>query len=254
MAAPAAMWHPAGGHQLEGWGGGRRCLGRGGPVLEGGVVKAGWRVLHRDPANRGSQWPYLPPRFPLPHHLYIEEVDIRRWARDAERKSQDCLRMGGHRVLKMPPLRDLPMPWQLSPPQEANFWKGRDVVTGEDLELGRPPPRVQLEDVGWQIPWMPEVEPAEEGLPLAPLGPGPMEVDGTRQAPGDGAVVGEAVDSEETNSSLDLFWGWCPVANDANNCTLFVQPNPPYMVQQWKLPLQECTWITFTLPHSLLSF
>ena len=29
-----------------------------------------------------------------------------------------------------------------------------------------------------------------------------MEVDGTGQAPGDGAVVGEAADSEETDSLL----------------------------------------------------
>ena len=47
-----------------------------------------------------------------------------------------------------------------------------------------------------------EVELAKEGSPLAPLGPGPMEVDGTEQAPGDGAAVGEATDSEETDSSL----------------------------------------------------
>ena len=134
---------------MEGWGGGRRRPGCGGPVLEGGVVKAGWWVLCQDPTNRGSQWPYLPPRFPLPRHLYIEEVDIRHQARDAKRKSQDHLRLGGHRVLKMPPLWDLPMLWQLSPLQEANFWKGWDVAMGEDLELGRPPPRVQLEEVGW---------------------------------------------------------------------------------------------------------
>ena len=65
---------------MEGWGGSRRHPGHGGLVLEGGVVKAGWRVLRRDPDDRGSQWPYLPPCFPLPRHLYIEEVDIQRWA------------------------------------------------------------------------------------------------------------------------------------------------------------------------------
>ena len=46
------------------------------------------------------------------------------------------------------------------------------------------------------------VEPAKEGSPLAPLGPRPMEVDGAGQVPGDGAAVGEAMDSEETKSSL----------------------------------------------------
>ena len=166
------------------------------------MVKAGWRVLRRDPADRGSQWPYLPPRFPLPRHLYVEEVDIWRWARDAERKSQDRLRMSGYRVLKMPPLRDLPMPWRLGELEEKKFWWGQNVVMGGDLGLGRPPPGVQLEEAGWRIPWMPVWSLAEEGSPLPPLGPGPMEVDGAKQVPGDGATAGEAMDSEETDSSL----------------------------------------------------
>ena len=41
MAEPAAVQRPAGGHRLEGRGGGWRHPGCGGPVLEGGVVKAG---------------------------------------------------------------------------------------------------------------------------------------------------------------------------------------------------------------------
>ena len=41
------------------------------------MVKAGWRVSRKDPADRASMWPYLPPRFPLPSHLYFEEMDIR---------------------------------------------------------------------------------------------------------------------------------------------------------------------------------
>ena len=76
----------------EGRGGGRRRPGRGRPELEGGVVKAGWRFSRKDPADRASMWPYLPPRFPLPSHLYFEEMDIQRHARDAERKSQERLR------------------------------------------------------------------------------------------------------------------------------------------------------------------
>ena len=45
------------------------------------------------------------------------------------------------------------------------------------------------------------MEPAKEGLPLVPLGLGPMEVDGAEQVPEDGATVGEATD-EETDSLL----------------------------------------------------
>ena len=116
------------------------------------MVKAGWWVLHRDPADRGSQWPYLPLCFPLPRHLHTEEVDIRHWAWDAERKSWDRLRMSGYRVLKMPPLRDLPMPWRLGELEEKKFWWGQHVAIGGDLGLGRPPPRVQLEEAGRQIP------------------------------------------------------------------------------------------------------
>ena len=45
------------------------------------------------------------------------------------------------------------------------------------------------------------VEPAKEGPLLSPLGPGPMEVDGAKQASEDGAVAEEAA-NKETNSSL----------------------------------------------------
>ena len=110
--------------------------------------------------------------------------------------------MSGHWVLKMPPLRDLPMPWKLGESEERKFWKGQNVATGGDLGLGHPPPGVQLEEAGWWIPWILELEPAEEGSPLPPIGPGPMEVDGTKQAPGDRDASGEAADSEATDSSL----------------------------------------------------
>ena len=56
------------------------------------MVKAGWRASRKDPADRASMWPYLPPRFPLTRHLFSEEMDIWRRARDAERKSRECLR------------------------------------------------------------------------------------------------------------------------------------------------------------------
>ena len=122
MAAPLrvtySVRHPIVRRRSEGRGGGRRRPGRGGPELEGGVVKAGWRVSRKDPTDRASLWPYMPQRFPLPRHLYSEEMDIRHRARDAERKSRERLQLGGYRVLKMPPLRDLPLPWQLSDKEE----------------------------------------------------------------------------------------------------------------------------------------
>ena len=75
------------------------------------------------------------------------------------------------------------------------------MAMGEELEMGPPSPTVQLEEAGRQIPWGLAVEPAEEGLPLLPLGLGLMEVYGTAQALEDGATVGETAD-EETDSSL----------------------------------------------------
>ena len=92
MAAPAAIQHPAGQHQLEGRPSGQRRPCCSGPELEGGVVKVRWWSHHQDTTDRGSQWPYLPPRFPLPSHLYIEEVDIWHRAQDTKQKSQDRLR------------------------------------------------------------------------------------------------------------------------------------------------------------------
>ena len=83
-------------------------------------------------------------------------MDIWCWAQDAERRSHKRLRMGGYRVLKMPLLRDLPMPWRLGDSEEKKFWKGKNVAMGGDLGLGRPLPGAQLEEAGWRIPWMPE--------------------------------------------------------------------------------------------------
>ena len=53
----------------------------------------------------------------------------------------------------------------------------------EKLELGALPPNNQLEEVGQRVPWGLELQPAQEGLPLSPLGLELMEVDGTKQAP-----------------------------------------------------------------------
>ena len=124
MAYSEVMRRPAGGRRAERRGSGRGHPGCGGPELVGGVVKARWWVSRREPTNRDSMWPYIPPRFPLPRHLYTEEMDIRHQAQDAERKSRDHLRMGGYRVLKMPPLQELPMPWRLGDSEERKFWKG----------------------------------------------------------------------------------------------------------------------------------
>ena len=80
---------------------------------------------------------------------------------------------------------------------------GGDLTMGEELDLGPPPPRVQLKEAGKRTPWGPVVEPAKEGPPLSPLGPGPLEVDGTWEALEDSAAVGEAT-NEENDSSLQL--------------------------------------------------
>ena len=101
----------------------------------------------------------------------------------------------------MPPLQLLPMLQRILVVQEENFWWGWDLEMGEELELGPPPPTIQLEEAGWLIPWGLVVKPAKESPPLPPLGPGAMEVDGAEQVLEDGATVGEAVD-EETDSSL----------------------------------------------------
>ena len=89
----------------------------------------------------------------------------------------------------------------MSKEQEKDFWCGQDLMIEEELELGHPHPRVQLEEAGEQIPWGLAVKPAEEGPPLLPLGLGPMQVDGAEQVPEDGAMVEEAAD-KETDCSL----------------------------------------------------
>ena len=66
---------------------------------------------------------------------------------------------------------------------------------GEDLGLGRPPPGIRPWEAGRRLPWMMVQEPAREGSPLPPLEPGPMDVDGAEQVPGDGGAVEEAEDS-----------------------------------------------------------
>ena len=73
--------------------------------------------------------------------------------------------------------------------EEGAFWYGLDVETREELELGVPTLNIQLEYVGWWVPWRPEPEPAPEGPPLSPLQVEQMEVDGTEQAQEDSAMA-----------------------------------------------------------------
>ena len=115
------------------------------PVLEGGVVETGWRAHHRDPEDRGLQWPYPPPHFPFHSHLFIEEVDIRHHAQDAECKSCSHFHQSSYRVLEMTPLWLVLMPQKMTKEEEEAFWHGLDEKTEEELELGPPPPNVQLE-------------------------------------------------------------------------------------------------------------
>ena len=99
-------------------------------------------------------------------------------------------------MLKIPHLRDLPLPWMLLELEEQRFWRGEEVSTGEDLGLGRPPPGIRLQQAGRRLPRTRGREPAREGSPLPPLEPGPMDVDGTEQAPGDGSMVGEVEEED----------------------------------------------------------
>ena len=49
--------------------------------------------------------------------------------------------MSGHWLLKMPLLRDLPMPWRLGELEEKKFWKGLHVATGGGLGAGTSSPQ-----------------------------------------------------------------------------------------------------------------
>ena len=77
--------------------------------------------------------------------------------------------------------------------EEEAFWRRLYMAMGEELELGPPPLTIQLEEAGWWVPWGPSVEPAQEGPPLSPLGPGPMEVDSAKQVPEDSGVAEDAM-------------------------------------------------------------
>ena len=64
------------------------------------------------------------------------------------------------------------------------------------MGLGPPPPGIRLWEAGRRLPWMMVQEPAREGSPLPPLGPGPMDVDSAEQALGDVSAVGEAEEED----------------------------------------------------------
>ena len=100
----------------------------------------------------------------------------------------------------MPPLQLVLMLQRMMKEKEEAFWHGLDVAMGEELELGPAPLTIQLEEVGQQVAWWPAVELAQEGPPLSPLGPVPMEVDGAKQVPKDGAMAEDAA-GEQVNSS-----------------------------------------------------
>ena len=70
------------------------------------------------------------------------------------------------------------------------------------MGLGWPPPGIRPQEAGRRLPRTRAQEPAREGLPLPPLEPGPMDVDGATPGPGEGSVVGEAEeeDSQRTDS------------------------------------------------------
>ena len=79
-----------------------------------------------------------------PSHLFLEEVDIQNWAQDTECKSHNHFWQRSYRVLEMPPLQQVPMMQRMLKEQEEAFWCRLDMVTGEELEMGPPPPTIQL--------------------------------------------------------------------------------------------------------------
>ena len=102
----------------------------------------------------------------------------------------------------MPPLRLLPMPQRMLKEQEEDFWWGQDMAMGEELELGPPPPTVQLEEAGWQIPvGAGGGAGLRKARPCRLLGWGQWRWMALGRQPEDGAMVGEATD-KETDSLL----------------------------------------------------
>ena len=51
----------------------------------------------------------------------------------------------------MPPLRLVLMPHRITREEEEALLCGLDVAMGEELELGPPPPTIQLEELGWWV-------------------------------------------------------------------------------------------------------
>ena len=58
------------------------------------------------------------------------------------------------------------------------------------------PPGIRLQEAGRRLPRTRGSEPAREGLPLLPLEPGPMDVDGAEQAPEEGSAAGGAEEED----------------------------------------------------------
>ena len=70
------------------------------------------------------------------------------------------------------------MLWKMTEEEEGTFWHRLDFEMREELELGPPPPNIELEDMGQQVPWGPELQLVQEGPPLSPLQVELIEVDG----------------------------------------------------------------------------
>ena len=105
------------------------------------------------PKDRGLQWPYLPPHFPLPTCLFLEEIDIQCCSQDAKRKSHDYSCKSSYRVLMLAHLQLMLMPQRMSSKEEVAFWRELDPEMGEDLRLGVLPLDVWLKDIGQWVWW-----------------------------------------------------------------------------------------------------
>ena len=91
------------------------------PELVEGVVKVGWWAHCHNLKDRGLLWPNVPPCFPLPSHLILEEVNNQRHAQNTKQKSRDHSHKSGYRFFTLTPLWLLLMPQRMTAEEVEAF-------------------------------------------------------------------------------------------------------------------------------------